>query len=45
MAAKFEEIYPPHIKVFAESTNDSVTVDQIVAQEYKICEMLRWNFD
>jgi len=27
MAAKFEEIYPPHIKSFAESTNDSVSVD------------------
>jgi hypothetical protein len=31
MAAKFEEIYPPHIRSFAETTNDSVTVEQIVA--------------
>ena len=45
MAAKYEEIYPPHIKAFAESTNDSVTVDQIVAQEYKVCEVLGWSFD
>lgn len=27
MAAKCEEIYPPHIKSFAESTNDSVTIN------------------
>jgi hypothetical protein len=25
MAAKIEEIYPPHIKAFSDSTNDSVT--------------------
>ena len=25
IAGKIEEIYPPHIKAFAESTNDSVT--------------------
>ena len=43
MDAKFEEIYPPHINAFAESTNDSVSGDQIVAQEYKVCELLGWN--
>ena len=45
MAAKFEEIYPPHINQFAESTNDSVTADQIIQTEYKICNVLDWNFD
>lgn len=45
MAAKIEEIYPPHIKSFSDSTNDSVTTDQIIAQEYKVCEVLGWNFD
>ena len=45
MAAKIEEIYPPHIRSFAESTNDSVITDQIVAQEYKICALMNWNFE
>ena len=29
MAAKIEEIYPPHIKFFSESTNDSVCIDEM----------------
>lgn len=33
MAAKIEEIYPPHIKAFIESTNDSVTINQMKAME------------
>ena len=45
IAAKMEEIYPPHIKSFAESTNDSVTIDQMNHMEIKICETLGWNFD
>ena len=45
MAAKFEEIYPPHIRAFAESTNDSVSTEQIIQQEFKICNLLDWNFD
>ena len=45
MAAKIEEIYPPHIKAFSDSTNDSVTSQEIIAQEYKICEVLDWNFE
>ena len=45
MAAKIEEIYPPHINSFAESTNDSVTPGQIIAQEYKVCNQLNWNFE
>lgn len=45
MAAKLEEIYPPHIKSFSESTNDSVTEDDIVQQEIDICLVLKWNFE
>ena len=45
MAAKLEEIYPPHIKSFAESTNDSVTDEDIVKQELEICQVLGWNFE
>lgn len=45
MAAKIEEIYPPHINSFAESTNDSVTTSQIIGQEYKVCNLLNWNFE
>ena len=29
MAAKIEEIYPPHIKFFSESTNDSVNIPEM----------------
>ena len=45
MAAKLEEIYPPHIKSFAESTNDSVTIEQMNKCEIEICLTLNWNFD
>ena len=45
MAAKLEEIYPPHIKSFAESTNYSVTDEDIVKQELEICQVLGWNFE
>ena len=45
IAAKLEEIYPPYIKSFAESTDNSVTVDDINATELKICTALKWNFD
>jgi hypothetical protein len=31
LAAKIEEIYPHHINAFAESTNDSVSVEQMNA--------------
>lgn len=30
IAAKVEEIYPPHIRAFAESTNDSIAQQQII---------------
>ena len=45
MAAKMEEIYPPHINSFAESTNDSVTTEQMNSTEVKVCSVLKWNFD
>ena len=45
MAAKIEEIYPPHIQSFVESTNDSVTSEQIISKELEICAVLDWNFD
>ena len=37
IAAKIEEIYPPHIKSFAESTNDSVSTEEMINQEFEIC--------
>ena len=45
MAAKIEEIYPPHIKFFSESTNDSVSIPEMNEAEFKICDVLGWNFD
>ena len=33
LATKIEEIYPPHIRAFIDSTNDSVTIDQMRATE------------
>jgi hypothetical protein len=45
MAAKIEEIYPPHIKSFAESTNDSVSTEDIIQSEFEICSVLDWHFD
>ncbi len=45
MSAKIEEIYPPHIKFFAESTNDSVSIEEMNGAEFDICEVLNWNFD
>lgn len=45
MAAKIEEIYPQHINAFVESTNDSVTADEMRAKEVEICNALGWNFD
>lgn len=45
MAAKIEEIYPPHIKSFAESTDNSVTIDQMNKMEFRVSSVLNWNFD
>ena len=45
MAAKIEEIYPPGIQSFVESTNDSVKIEQIISKELEICAVLDWNFD
>ena len=45
MAAKIEEIYPPHINAFIESTNNSVSQAQMAEQEIKLCWSLGWNFD
>ena len=45
MAAKIEEYQPQHIKSYAESTNDTVTTEQIIEMEIKVCETLGWNFD
>ena len=45
VAAKIEEIYPPHIKAFIESTNDSVTIDQMRAMEQSIATGLQWKLD
>ena len=44
-AAKIEEIYPPHIRAFVESTNDSVTIDQMRAMEQELAVCLNWRFD
>ena len=38
IAAKVEEIYPPHIAHFVESTQDSVTIEQILATETRVCK-------
>jgi cyclin A len=45
MSAKLEEIYPPHINSFAESTNDSVSTEQMNKMEVKISIVLGFNFD
>ena len=45
MASKIEEIYPPHINLFSESTSDSVTSEEIIEQELKVCDILGWNFN
>lgn len=45
MAAKIEEIFPPHISCFSNSTNDSVSTDQMNQTEIKICETLSWNLE
>lgn len=45
LAAKIEEIYPPHINCFSSATNDSVSVSQMNTTEFKICEVLNWNFE
>ena len=45
MAAKIEEIYPPHIKSFAESTNDSVSAEDMIQEEFEISAVLDWNFE
>lgn len=45
IASKIEEIYPPHIKSFSESTDNSVTIKEMNQIEFKICNVLNWNFD
>lgn len=45
MAAKVEEIYPPHITCFSTSTNDSVSTDQMNRMEIRILQTLNWNLE
>lgn len=45
IAAKIEEIYPQHINAFVESTQDSVSADQMREKELDIMNALQWNFD
>lgn len=42
MASKIEEIYPPHIAAFVESTNNSVDQQQMIDLEFKICNTFNW---
>lgn len=45
IAAKIEEIYPPHIRAFVDSTNDSVTIDEMRDMETNIATGLEWKLD
>ena len=45
IAAKIEEIYPPHIRAFVDSTNDSVTIDQMREMEQSVAAGLEWRLD
>jgi len=42
IASKIEEIYPPHIAAFVESTNNSVNETQMIDLEFKICNIFDW---
>lgn len=45
MAAKIEEIYPPHINCFSQATDNSVTTEEINKMEYRVCDVLNWNLE